>query len=233
MILRCVDPLSMVQDFAKIKPEPVLEKRSIEAPPAWSLLFTGLITGIAVGVFGCFLLYLSGNIPPLQAQTTAETPDPESEPVRLQATAVVTGSTDSVTEESEDTLDLGFYEELKNFVVEVDATPVPLESTAENTDEPAEEPTVTVETVPNEPESGNISNGRLIQIGAFQIASSAQTQLGIVRSLGVDAFITQYTHAGRTLHAVQAGPFSSTSELNEIRALLQRNDIDSIFVDRR
>ena len=65
------------------------------------------------------------------------------------------------------------------------------------------------------------------------MASSAQTQLGIVRSLGVDAFVTQYARAGGTLHAVQAGPFNSTSELNEIRSLLQRNDIDSIFVDRR
>lgn len=228
MTLRRVDSLSMVQDFAKIKPEPVLEKRSIEAPPAWSLLFTGLVTGIAVGVFGCFLLYLSGNVPPLQPQTAVATLEPEAEPARVQA-AVQTESADTVTAESEDTLDLGFYEELKNFVVEVDATPIPLEPTAENTDQP----TVTVETVPNEAESGNTSNGRLIQIGAFQVPSSAQTQLGIVRSLGVDAFITQYARAGGTLHAVQAGPFSSSSELNEIRALLQRNDIDSIFVDRR
>ena len=229
----------MVQDFAKITPESVLEKRSIEAPPAWTLLFTGLITGIAVGVFGCFLLYLSGNVPPLQPQTTVATVatvatlEPEAEPARVQAAAVETESADSEIAESEETLNLGFYEELKNFVVEVDATPVPLESTADNTEEPADEPTVTVETVPNQPDAGNTSNGRLIQIGAFQIPSSAQTQMGIVRSLGVDAFITQYARAGGTLHAVQAGPFSSTAELNEIRALLQRNDIDSIFVDRR
>jgi len=190
----------------------------MEAPPAWSLLFTGLITGIAVGVFGCFLLYLSGNVPPLQSQTVITTLEPETEPAQLQIAEVVA---EPAPEEAENPLDLDFYEELPDYVVEVDTTPVPLEST------------VTVETVVEEREPATASNGRLIQIGAFQVASSAQTQLGIVRSLGVDAFITQYARASGTLHAVQAGPFSSTSELNEIRSLLQRNDIDSIFVDRR
>ena len=214
----------MVQDFAKIKPEPVLEKRSIEAPPAWTLLFTGLITGIAVGVFGCFLLYLSGNIPPLQTQATVTIlePEPEAAPVQVQN---VTAETEQIAEQAEASIDLDFYQELQDYVVEVDATPVPLEA--------ADEPTVTVETVVEEREPANTSDGRLIQIGAFQVASSAETQLGIVRSLGVDAFITQYARTSGTLHAVQAGPFNSVSELDEIRSLLQRNDIDSIFVDRR
>jgi cell division protein FtsN len=208
----------MVQDFAKIRPEPVLEKRAIEAPPAWTLLFTGLVTGIVVGVFGCFLLYLSGNVPPLRPAETVTTLEPEAAPAQVQTAAV---KPEPVAEEPEDSLDLGFYQDLQNYVVEVNATPVPLE------------PEITVETVVTEPEPVNAGNGRLIQIGAFQQASSAQTQLGIVRSLGVDAFITQYARASGTLHAVQAGPFNNSTELNEIRSLLQRNDIDSIFVDRR
>jgi cell division septation protein DedD len=208
----------MVQDFAKIRPEPVLERHSIEAPPAWTLLFTGLITGIAVGVFGCFLLYLSGNVPPLRPSETVTTLEPQAAPVEVRTVAV---EAETVAEKPEDSLDLGFYRELQDYVVEVDATPVPLE------------PEITVETVVEEPEPVNAGNGRLIQIGAFQQVSSAQTQLGIVRSLGVDAFITQYARASGTLHAVQAGPFNSNTELNAIRSLLQRNDIDSIFVDRR
>jgi len=218
MDLRGLDLLSMVQDFAKIRPEPVLEQRTIEAPPAWTLLFTGLITGIAVGVFGCFLLYLSGNVPPLQPQAPVTTLEPEAAPVQVQTTEV---EPEPGAEETQNPLNLEFYEELPEYEVEVDTTPVPLETA------------VTVETVIEEREPTNASNGRLIQIGAFQVASSAQTQLGIVRSLGVDAFVTQYARASGTLHAVQAGPFSSTAELNEIRSLLQRNDIDSIFVDRR
>ncbi len=56
----------MVEDFAKIRPEPPLERRPAETPPAWLLLFTGLISGLVIGVFACFMLYLSGNYPPLQ-----------------------------------------------------------------------------------------------------------------------------------------------------------------------
>ena len=92
----------MVQDFAKIRPEPVLEKRAIEAPPAWTLLFTGLITGIAVGVFGCFLLYLSGNVPPLQPQATVTTLEPEAEPEPVQVQTAA-AETEQVVEEPEDT----------------------------------------------------------------------------------------------------------------------------------
>ena len=189
-------------------------------------MFTGLVTGIAVGVFGCFLLYLSGNVPPLHAQAPVTTLEPET--VAVQAAQLETAATapeQSIEEAAERPLDYDFYRDLRDYEVEVDATPVPLE--------PAEEPTVTVENIAEVREPADTSNGRLIQIGAFQVPSSAQTQLGIVRSLGVDAFITQYARASGTLHAVQAGPFSSTSELNEIRSLLQRNDIDSIYVDRR
>ncbi len=62
----------MVHDFAKIRPEPLLERRPAERPPEWLLLFTGLISGLAIGVFACFMLYLSGNIPPLNQVATAE-----------------------------------------------------------------------------------------------------------------------------------------------------------------
>ena len=55
----------MTQDFAKIRPEPLLERKTVATPPAWSLMFTGVILGMALGVFGCFLFYLSGNVPPL------------------------------------------------------------------------------------------------------------------------------------------------------------------------
>ena len=81
----------MVQDFAKIRPEPVLEKRTMDAPPAWTLLFTGLITGIAVGVFGCFLLYLSGKVPPLQSQQL-----PQPQLAVQQTTAVSSAPADSM-----------------------------------------------------------------------------------------------------------------------------------------
>ena len=41
----------MTQDFAKIRPEPLLEQKPVAAPPAWSLMFTGVLVGITIGVF--------------------------------------------------------------------------------------------------------------------------------------------------------------------------------------
>ena len=38
----------MTQDFAKIRPEPLLEPKTVAAPPAWSLLLTGMVVGMAV-----------------------------------------------------------------------------------------------------------------------------------------------------------------------------------------
>jgi len=76
----------MTQDFAKIRPEPLLERKPVEAPPAWSLMITGGLVGLVVGIFGSFLFCLSGNLPPLNidpASTIAgvnipETPEPEA-----------------------------------------------------------------------------------------------------------------------------------------------------------
>ena len=61
----------MTQDFAKIRPEPLLEKKPASNPPAWSLMFTGVVLGITIGVFACVLLYLSGRVPPLSQPATA------------------------------------------------------------------------------------------------------------------------------------------------------------------
>jgi len=55
----------MTQDFAKIRPEPLLERKAVQAPPSWSLLVSGVAIGIVVGILGCVLFYLSGAVPPM------------------------------------------------------------------------------------------------------------------------------------------------------------------------
>ena len=62
----------MTQDFAKIRPEPLLEKTPIESPPAWPLMITGIFVGLSVGVSACVLFYLSGNVPPFNTNNTIE-----------------------------------------------------------------------------------------------------------------------------------------------------------------
>lgn len=108
----------MTQDFAKIRPEPLLEKKPVEAPPAWSLMFTGVLVGITIGVFACVLFYLSGNVPPLNmnqpvAATNSEISDNASGEESPNETAAV---------------DFEFYTELPRYEVQTDATPVELVS---------------------------------------------------------------------------------------------------------
>ena len=107
----------MTQDFAKIRPEPLLEQKPVEAPPAWSLMFTGVLVGITLGIFACVLFYLSGNVPPLNvAQPT----------VAASSNAV---EAETFTDEPPDNaIDFEFYTELPRYEVPTDATPVELVS---------------------------------------------------------------------------------------------------------
>ena len=105
----------MTHDFAKIRPEPVLEKKPAPAPPAWSMMATGILVGMALGVFACVLLYLSGRVPPLNTA-----------PV-VQAVATARGETGTGAETpaaNESGLQLEFYTELPSYEVSVNATPV-------------------------------------------------------------------------------------------------------------
>lgn len=102
----------MTQDFAKIRPEPLLERKPVEAPPAWSLLLTGIVVGATIGVFASFLFYLSGHVPPLN-NNAVPTPVAYSDPGATEATADVPQG-----------VQFEFYEALPNYEVIVDATPV-------------------------------------------------------------------------------------------------------------
>ena len=104
----------MTQDFAKIKPEPLLEHKPVESPPAWSLMITGVVVGVTIGVFACVLFYLSGNVPPLNTNTAlagSQVAAIESQPIPA--------------DEPEAELELEFYSALSEYEVSVDAVPVP------------------------------------------------------------------------------------------------------------
>ncbi len=108
----------MTQDFAKIRPEPVLEKKPAENPPAWSLMITGMVLGVAIGVFACVLLYLSGNVPPIAQATIAQGSIANAEPL----------NNETAQAEEDGELELEFYRILQENEVIVDATPVDLSS---------------------------------------------------------------------------------------------------------
>ena len=103
----------MTQDFAKIRPEPLLEQIPVEAP----LMFTGVLVGITIGVFACVLFYLSGNVPPLNV----------AQPTVVASRNAVEAET-LADEPVDNAIDFEFYTELPRYEVPTDAKPVELVS---------------------------------------------------------------------------------------------------------
>jgi len=209
----------MTQDFAKIKPEPLLERKTVATPPAWSLMFTGVIVGITIGVFACFLFYLSGNVPPLNINQIAS-----SAPSSNQAATVV-ASEEPVEEE----LQLEFYTELPAYEVSVDADPVELTAQQAGVLEeaPAALAAITEDSVSTQPDE-TFDPGFILQTGAFQQFESARSESERQRLLGLDVNVKQQELLGRTLYLVQSGPYTSSKILLEAEQLLRTNNIPSL-----
>ncbi|MDE0982167.1 MAG: SPOR domain-containing protein [Gammaproteobacteria bacterium] len=209
----------MTQDFAKIKPEPLLERKTVATPPAWSLMFTGVIVGLALGVFGCFLFYLSGNVPPLNInQPAANNTPPANQPPTLTAPE----------EPAEEELQLEFYTELPAYEVSVNANPVELTAQQAGIAEVVSELTgLEVADTPAETEE-TFDPGFILQSGAFQQFDSARTENDRQRLIGLDVNIKQQELLGRTLYLVQSGPYTSSSLLKEAEQLLRANNIPSL-----
>lgn len=189
----------MTQDFAKIRPEPLLEKKPVEAPPAWSLMITGMVLGITIGVFACVLLYLSGNVPSLNQATpvaAAETLSRE----QLPQTQAATESQQAQDPE----LEYEFYTELQEYEVIVDATPVDLSY--------------------QDPER-KLEKDYVLQTGAFQRRELAETEMRRQADLGLTVFVKDQALVGRSLFLVQSGPYTTNGELENAETVLRRNSI--------
>ena len=110
----------MEQDFAKRRLRtPLAEPAPVSQPSSLGLLLTGLITGIVIGLFVALLVYLSGALPPAPGHTQlAETRAVDTLDI---ATA---GELTPEQQREAQRLQLEFYQELPNYEVVVDVTPV-------------------------------------------------------------------------------------------------------------
>ena len=188
----------MTQDFAKIRPEPLLEKKPASNPPAWSLMITGVVLGITIGVFACVLLYLSGRVPPLSqpAVATAE--------LANRASADSEPGTPAESDPAETPLEYEFYRELQEYEVLVDATPVDLS---------AQDP------------NRRLERDYLLQTGAFERRELAETEQQRQAALGLNVFVKDPGIVGRSLFLVQSGPYRTQGELDNAETVLRRNSI--------
>lgn len=185
----------MTQDFAKIRPEPLLEKKPAQPPPAWSLMITGILVGITIGIFACVLFYLSGKVPQLPgtqsvSEAAIEAPDERKIEEEFNNSAPV---------------NFEFYTELPRYEVQTNATPVDLVSE-------------------------KLTGAMMLQTGAFQQREAAEQEMQRQLTLGLNFIIKSGELLGRTLFLVQTGPYITSSELNEAREVLRRNNIPSLTI---
>ena len=203
----------MTQDFAKIRPEPLLERKTVATPPPWSLMFTGVFVGMALGVFGCFLFYLSGNVPPLTI----------NQPLNNTLSANLPPAAVAAEEPAQEQLQLDFYTELPAYEVSVDANPVELTAQQAGV---VEEIAALGDTGAETEET--FDPGFILQSGAFQQFDSARNENDKQRLIGLDVNVKQQELLGRTLYLVQSGPYTSSNLLKEAEQLLRANNIPSL-----
>lgn len=113
----------MEQDFAKRRPRtPLAEPSAVPQSSSIALLLTGLVTGIAIGLFIALLVYLSGALPPAPGQ--AEAPDNQQISPPSIAGADSNGGLTQEQQREAQRLQLEFYQELPNYEVVVNVTPI-------------------------------------------------------------------------------------------------------------
>ncbi len=208
----------MTQDFAKIRPEPLLERKAVQAPPSWSLLVSGVAIGIVVGILGCVLFYLSGAVPPIAtANSLAATSSTQTEQSAAISRAAIAPEVADIAEmepiEAKPELTMDFYTALPDYQVVVPDTQVEL--------------TEQQRTRAAAPEQ-QFTTGYLLQSGAFQQRALATAEVAHQQSLGIDVFITEETLPGRTLFLVQSGPYMTSTSLAAAEATLRNNNISSL-----
>ena len=92
---------------------------------------TGLVTGLVLGFFASFLIYLSGVLPPVGNMTAQAVEDNATEIAAAQVRR------NEELEQAAARLQLEFYKELPNYEVIVDNMPSPRQTTASTAAAPA------------------------------------------------------------------------------------------------
>lgn len=193
----------MTQDFAKIRPEPLLERKPVAAPPAWSLLVTGVLVGITIGVFASFMFYLSGKLPPLTNSQPAV------------AVAAILDHEPQPEAGAEERVNFEFYTALPDYEVQVDSIPVEISARAGAAEAPLARSVV-------------LQSGAFQQQELANAEMRRQQALGL--DVRVKA---EPTLPGRTLYLVQSGPYTTQGELAAAEQVMRRNNLQTLRISPR
>ncbi len=214
----------MAHDFAKTRNKNRAEAAPPPPPqPNKGMLMTGMLTGLVLGFFASFLIYLSGILPPVTNS------DPQADADNAAEVLAAQQRRNDELELAAERLQLEFYKELPNYEVIVDNMP----NTAAADTRPASTatPNTTAPAPTQAPASAAQGQGSyMIQAGAFQQESSAQAQSARLTALGLEARIKKEALLGKTLFLVQAGPYSTRDQVTQAERLLRSASIDSIRI---
>ena len=199
----------MTQDFAKMRPQILVEKKPVNRSAAWSMLLAGVVLGLVIGVAACLVLYWSGIVPPVPQTALVRNAgsDPDTSGSTKSGDGNAAADTNPAPDAGEPTLQLEFYTELQNYEVEVDATPVDLSS--------------------EDPER-SLAKPVVLQAGAFRRRALAETEATRQQRLGLPATVKQQDSSRGTMYLVQSGPYTTRGELDRAQQILRRNAIPSL-----
>jgi len=170
-----------------------------------------LVTGLTVGLFVAFLVFLSQHEPRGRKPVEAE-----AEPVKEQAPAPSQAKVEPAKPEAakapeKKPLNYDFYTKLQEFEVEVP------EDRKGTKPKPVASP-----------------GSYVLQVGSFKSAKEAESRKAELALLGIRSSVqTVKVEGNATYHRVRIGPYRDLDKVNKMRQTLRENHIDYVTLKER
>lgn len=178
-------------------------KRSSGGIPAWFWLLGGILIGLGMAAF----LMFKGYLP----QVTQHTPSADSTAITPGGEALL--DEDSGQQSKPEKPRFDFFTVLPEMEVVVPAQELSRKA------EPASEAI-----------SGNALDSYVLQAGSFRNAADAEQRKAQLALLGAVATIHTVTVNDETWHRVRIGPFEGARKADDMRRLLDDNNIDTLVL---
>ncbi len=182
--------------------------------PGWAWLLAGLAIGLTIAL----LVYLHGQKLLRESRQSTENVAVKTDsrqPKSLQAQESTTPSRRS----------FDFYTLLPELEVDIPQEPQQHEQTKATPDPPSSSHSIKP-TQNNQTTTGSY----FLQAGSFQRLKEADSLKAKLALLGVEANIESVRVNTGTWHRVRIGPYKIRSELDQVRAKLQRNNVDTLLL---
>lgn len=181
-------------------------RKSSSGIPAWFLLLGGILIGLGIAGF----LMFKGYLP----QVTQHTPATDSDKTTPAGEALLDDEDEKTSKPEKPRYD--FFRVLPEMEVVV----------------PEQELSRKAAPVPGAA-PGNAMDSYSLQAGSFRSASDAEQMKAQLALLGASATVHTVTVNGETWHRVRIGPLEGARKADEMRRLLDDNNIDTLIITEK